>query len=106
MQLPEIAGIEKAADHVRRDSRCALLVKLVPRHFKTAIGAGQGSLKASVKKVVGFDHDHASTGRMAVDQPEELRGRFGPACHARSIGREVYTFNPPDEARALRGREL
>jgi hypothetical protein len=71
LQLLEIAVIEKPAHHVRRNLACALLVKLVPGHeIKTAIGTGKWSLEASMKKVGGFYHDHASAIRIAVGQPE------------------------------------
>jgi hypothetical protein len=50
VQLPEIAVIEKPADHVRRDQLCADRIKLVPgRKLKLSIGTGQGSLETSME---------------------------------------------------------
>ena len=55
-----------------------------------------------MEKAAGLDHDHAGSvaARMAVGQPEELR-RFGLLGHARSIDRELHTFNPLREPRPL-----
>jgi hypothetical protein len=95
VQLPEIAVIEKPADHVRRDLARAIRVKLVPRRkLETAISAGQRSFETRMEKAVGLDHDHAgsATVRMAAGQPKELRG-IGLARHTRSIGRRASTFN-------------
>jgi hypothetical protein len=79
MQIPEIAVIEKPADHVRWDLACALRIKLVPgRELKPSISTRQRSHKASMEKAVGLDYDHAGSAmvRITVGQPEERR-RFG-----------------------------
>jgi hypothetical protein len=82
VQLPEIAAIQAAAQHVRRNLACALRSKLVPGHeFKIAIGTSQRNLETSMEKAGGLDHDHAGNAavriadnaalRIAVGQPEE-----------------------------------
>jgi hypothetical protein len=88
VQLPEIAIIEKPADHVRRDPLGADQVKLASgRELKIPIGASQRSLKTSMEKVAGLNHDHPSgvAIEMAIGQPEELR-RVRLVGHAASIG--------------------
>jgi hypothetical protein len=56
VQLPEIAVIEKPADHFRRDLARALWIKLMSgRKLKLSIGTGQRSLQASMQEAVGLD---------------------------------------------------
>jgi hypothetical protein len=100
--LPQIAVVEKPADHVRRDLTCALLVKPVPGH-EASIGTGKRSLEASMKKPDGLDDDHAGSAavKMAIGQPEEWRCRFGLLGHAASIGRELCPFDPAEKPRPL-----
>ena len=88
LQLPEIAMIEKPADHVRRDLRGADRVKLMPGHeFESSIGTRQRSFETRVEKVARFFHDHAGAIRMVVRQPEEGHGlslAFRPSIFRRS----------------------
>jgi hypothetical protein len=54
VQLPQIAVIEKPANHVRRDLARALRVKsMCGRKLKPSIGAGQCSLETSMDPNVG-----------------------------------------------------
>jgi hypothetical protein len=79
------ASPPKWPGHVGRDLARPLLVKPVPGcELETAIGPSQRSLETRMEKAVGFDHDHASSTavRMAISQPEELRGRLRFLCHA------------------------
>jgi hypothetical protein len=67
MQLAEIAVIEKPAHHVRQDLACALLIKPAPgRKLEPSIGASQRSHKASMKKAMGLDDDHARSAAVMV----------------------------------------
>jgi hypothetical protein len=102
VQLPEIAVIEKPADHVRRDHLCTERVELVSgRELKTAIGASKRSLETSMEKArAGLNDDHSGSAavEMAIGQPEEWFG-LGLRGHAASIGRGASTFNPLAEPR-------
>jgi hypothetical protein len=53
VQLPEIAVVEKSADHVRRDLLGADRVKLVSgRELEPSVSADPRSLEASMEKAV------------------------------------------------------
>jgi hypothetical protein len=67
VQLPEIAAIQAAAQHVRRYLACALRIKLVPGHeFKIEIGTSQRNLETSMEKAGGVDHDHAGNAAVRI----------------------------------------
>jgi hypothetical protein len=61
VQLPEIAAIQAAAQHVGRNLARTLRIKLVSRReLKLSIGDSRPSVDTSMEKVAGLDHDHAA----------------------------------------------